>query len=149
MKKISEKLSERLDGIISFFSPRAGFKRRMYRQAISVSESFSSYKGASRSRLRSSWLPGGGSADEDLLPELKDIRERSRDLNRNDAHASGITGTMTTNVVGSGIRPQSRVDKESLGLEDNAANGFQKNAERAWKNWLPYADAGKIGRAHV
>lgn len=142
MKKISERLSDSLDGIISFFSPRAGFKRRMYRQAISVSESFSSYKGASRSRLRSSWLPGGGSADEDLLQELKDIRERSRDLNRNDAHASGITGTMTTNVVGSGIRPQSRVDKESLGLEDNAANGFQKNAERAWKNWLPFADAG-------
>lgn len=142
MKTIFEKISDGLDGVISFFSPKAGFKRRMYRQAIGISKSFSSYRGASRSRLRSSWLPGGGSADEDLLPELKDIRERSRDLNRNDAHASGITGTMTTNVVGSGIRPQSRVDRELLGMDEDAASGFQKSAERAWKSWVPFADAG-------
>ena len=141
-KSIGEKLAGRLDDLISFFSPKAGFKRRVFRQAISISESFSSYKGASRSRLRSNWLPGGGSADEDLLPELKDIRERSRDLNRNDAHASGITGTMTTNVVGSGIRPQSRIDKELLGIDDAAGRSFQKQAERVWKDWLPFADAG-------
>ena len=75
-KPFTEKLSERLDGFISFFSPRAGLKRRMYREAIKVARSFSSYKGASRDRLRSSWIPGGGSADTDLLPELKDIRDR-------------------------------------------------------------------------
>jgi len=115
----------------------------MYREAIKISKSFSSYKGASRDRLRSSWIPGGGSADTDLLPELKDIRERSRDLNRNDAHASGITSTMTVNVVGSGIRPQSRVDKEQLGIEDAAAGKFQKDAERVWKLWTPFADAGR------
>ncbi len=142
-KPLTEKLSERLDGFISFFSPRAGLKRRMYREAIKVARSFSSYKGASRDRLRSSWIPGGGSADTDLLPELKDIRERSRDLNRNDAHASGITSTMTINVVGSGIRPQSRVDKEQLGIDDGAAGKFQKDAERVWKRWTPFADAGR------
>jgi len=59
-KGIGEKLADGIDNVISFFSPRAGFKRRMFRQAISISESFSSYKGASTSRLRSSWLPGGG-----------------------------------------------------------------------------------------
>jgi len=138
----SDRLSSGLDGLISFFSPRAGFKRRTFRRAIKVSDSFSSYKGASRDRLRSSWIPGGGSADSDLLPELKDIRERSRDLNRNDAHASGITSTMTTNVVGSGIRPQSRIDKESLGIDEGTASTFQKDAERIWKKWTPYADAG-------
>ena len=138
----AEKFSDRLDGVISFFSPRAGFKRRMFRQAIKLSDTFGSYKGASRDRLRSSWIPGGGSADEDLLPELKDIRERSRDLNRNDAHATGITSTMTTNVVGSGIRPQSRIDKEYLGLGDEQAGQFQKDAERVWRKWSPYADAG-------
>lgn len=114
----------------------------MYREAIKVTRSFSAYKGASRDRLRSSWIPGGGSADADLLPELKDIRERSRDLNRNDAHASGITSTMTTNVVGTGIRPQSRIDKEQLNIDDDAANKFQKDAEHVWKMWIPHADAG-------
>ena len=141
-KTFTEKLSGAFDKAISVFSPRAGFKRRMYREAIKLSESFTAYKGASRSRLRSNWLPGHGSADEDLLPELSDIRERSRDLNRNDAHASGITGTMTVNVVGSGIRPQSRIDKESLGMEESAQSAFQKTAEKCWKRWIPYADAG-------
>ncbi len=141
--QLTEKLSSGLDGLISFFSPRAGLKRRMYREAIKVTRSFSSYKGASRDRLRSLWIPGGGSADADLLPELKDIRERSRDLNRNDAHASGITSTMTVNVVGSGIRPQSRIDREEIGLGEEEAAKFQKDAERVWKRWIPYADAGR------
>ncbi|MFH1385116.1 MAG: phage portal protein [Candidatus Omnitrophota bacterium] len=141
--KISERLSNGIDNVISFFSPRVGFKRRMYREAINVSKKFSSYKGASRNRLRSSWLPGGGSADENVIPELSDLRERSRDLNRNDAHASGITGTMTTNVVGTGIRPQSRVDREALGISEKSAGNFQKKAERAWKRWLPFSDAGE------
>ena len=142
-KSFTDKLSGAFDKAISVFSPKAGFRRRMYREAIKLSESFTAYKGASRSRLRSNWLPGHGSADEDLLPELSDIRERSRDLNRNDAHASGITGTMTVNVVGSGIRPQSRIDKEALGVSEEPANIFQKTAEKCFRRWIPYADAGE------
>lgn len=141
-KTFADRLADKIDSFISFFSPAAGLKRRMYREAIKISDRFTSYRGASRDRLRSSWLPGGGSADEDLLPELKDIRERSRDLNRNDAHASGITSTMTINVVGSGIRPQSRVDREVLDISEEEANVFQKDAERIWRRWVPFADAG-------
>lgn len=141
--KFSESIITAIDNIVSFFSPKAGFKRRMYREAINISQKFGAYKGASRDRLRSSWIPGGGSADQDLLPELSDIRERSRDLNRNDAHAAGITATMTVNVIGTGIRPQSRVDKEELGIEEKTADEFQRKAERSWKRWIPYADSGE------
>jgi lambda family phage portal protein len=139
---VKEKLSQGIDGFIGFFLPKAGFKRRMYREAIKLTERFGSYRGADRNRMRGSWLPGGGSADEDIIPDLPAIRERSRDLNRNDAHASGITNTMTTNVVGTGIRPQSRIDREVLGISNRKADKFQKKAERAWKQWLPFSDAG-------
>ena len=139
----SQKLSSSIDDVISFFSPKLGLKRKMYRQAINISNDFTSYKGASKNRLRSSWLPGYGSADENLLPELNDLRERSRDLNRNDAHASGITGTMTTNVVGSGIRPQSRVDREALGISESQAEEFQKTAEKIWRRWSMNADVSE------
>jgi lambda family phage portal protein len=50
---------------------------------------------------------------------------------------------MTVNVIGTGIRPQSRVDKEDLGIDEKLANDFQRKAERAWKRWIPYADAGE------
>jgi lambda family phage portal protein len=142
-KKLSERFADGIDSVIGFFLPRVGFKRRMYREAIKLSRHFSAYKGAERNRLRSSWFPGSGSADEAILPELSVLRERSRDLNRNDAHASGITTTMTTNVVGTGIRPQARVDREALGISEKSASNFQKKAERAWKRWLPFADAGE------
>jgi len=35
---IREKISGSIDSAVSFFSPRAGLKRRMYREAIKVSE---------------------------------------------------------------------------------------------------------------
>ncbi|MDX9703245.1 MAG: hypothetical protein RBU23_09395 [Candidatus Auribacterota bacterium] len=84
-KTISQIFSDGIDGMIGVFSPRSAFRRKMFREAIRVSQSFRAYKGAQHDRIRSSWIPGGGSADETLLPELADIRERSRDLNRNDA----------------------------------------------------------------
>ncbi|MEI8350085.1 MAG: phage portal protein [Candidatus Omnitrophota bacterium] len=139
-KKLSEKLSSLVDNVIGIFNPSGAYKRIAYRKSISM---LSSYRGADKSRLRSSWLPGSNSADEDLLPELSDLRQRSRDLNRNDAVASGITGTMVTNVIGTGIKPQSRIDKDSLELTDENILNFQKLAERNWERWVPYADAGE------
>ena len=136
-KKIT--FSEKMDSFVGIFSPRKAHLRRAYRQASKYA--FSSYRGAEKNRLRSDWIPGSGSADEDLLAELPDLRERSRELNRNNGDAAGITTTMTTNVIGTGIKPQSRVDRESLEIDDKTAEKFQKRAERAWQRWLPYADS--------
>lgn len=141
-KKISEKISTAIDRAVSVFAPAWAYKRSVYRKAIDTINRFSSYRGAEKNRLRASWLPGANSADEDLLPELADLRERSRDLNRNDATAAGITGTITTNVIGTGIKPQSRIDKDGIGIDDATAIIFQRAAEREWEKWVPYADAG-------
>ncbi len=138
-KRLLDRLSERFDDFIGVFSPKTAYRRKAFRFASQYA--FSSYRGAEKNRLRSSWIPGGGSADEDLLAELPDLRERSRDLNRNDAHASGITTTMVTNVVGTGIKPQSRIDYESLEVSEESARIFQKRAERTWQRWTPFADS--------
>jgi len=139
-KKFSEKLSLFTDSIVGIFSPAAAYKRLAYRKSLKM---LSSYRGANKSRLRSNWLPGANSADQDLLPELSDLRERSRDLNRNDPVAAGITSTITTNVIGTGINPQSRIDKDSLKINPNEVKNFQKEAERSWEKWVPFADAGE------
>ncbi|MDI6606740.1 MAG: phage portal protein, partial [Candidatus Omnitrophota bacterium] len=78
--------------------------------------------------------------------ELSTLRECSRDLVRNDGIAAGAVATLTTNIIGSGIRPQSRIDKDMLKIDEEYAAELQKQIERIWERWVPYADAG--GRMH-
>jgi lambda family phage portal protein len=81
-----------------------------------------------------------GSADDDVLPELSILRERSRDLVRNDAHAAGVLGTITDNVVGCGITPQSRLDIKELGISKEKAVEIQRVQEKIWERWFTHAD---------
>lgn len=140
-KKIIERFSEGLDSVIGLFSPRKEYQRKMYRFVNKVALR-GGYGGAEVNRLNNNWVPKGGSADEDLLPDLDRLRERSRDLNRNDSVASGITSTMLSNTIGTGICPQCTIDGEALGLEPEAVTTFQKQIERVWDKWSPFADAG-------
>jgi lambda family phage portal protein len=140
-KRFLEHLSDGLDSIIGVFSPRKEYQRKMYRFVNKVALR-GGYSGANIDRLNNNWVPKGGSADEDLLPDLDRLRERSRDLNRNDSVASGITSTMLSNTIGTGISPQCRIDGETLGMTPEIVSKFQKQVESAWDKWSSYADAG-------
>lgn len=138
------------DDIIGFFSPMTAVKRRAARMAYDIQRRrnkragwFSSYKGASKNRLRANWVPGGNSADQDILPELADLRERSRDLARNDGTAAGILSTINVNVIGRGIKPQSRMDAGILGLDQEKVDMLQDQMENIWDEWTSQADAGE------
>jgi lambda family phage portal protein len=48
-----------------------------------------------------------------------------------------------TNTVGTGIRPQSRVRANVLGISADQAAEFQTKAESIFKKWCKHADAGK------
>jgi lambda family phage portal protein len=133
-------LGDRIDDAIAVFSPAAAAKRQAARWAIK--QMTGSYRGAQGGRLRGNWLPGGGSADYDLLSDLPKLRERSRDLVRNDGIASGAVETIVTNVIGSGIRPQSNIDKDELKISEEYAFELTKQIEKVWKEWVPAADAG-------
>ena len=139
-KPVQKTFGERIDDFIGVFSPFAAAKRRYFR--FISQNMFGSYRGADGGRLRGSWMPGGGSADHDLLVDLPKLRERSRDLVRNDCIASGAVDTIITNIIGSGIRPQSRLDKETLKINEDYAEQLQKQIEKIWERWVDYADAG-------
>ncbi|MDD4980691.1 MAG: phage portal protein [Candidatus Omnitrophica bacterium] len=140
-QSFGEKFSEGIDNIVGAFSPFIAAKRRWFR-FISKSM-FNSYRGAEGGRLRGSWIPGGGSADEDLLADLSKLREKSRDLVRNDGIASGAINTIITNIIGTGIKPQSRLDMETLKINEEYADQLQRQIEKIWGRWVPIADAGK------
>lgn len=124
-----------LDKLIGAFSPRIYTERMAHRyQALSMQ-----YRGAASTRLLNNWVLG----DEDPTPdswELETLRNRSRDLNRNDPVASGATDTMAQNIVGTGLKLQSRISGENIGLTPDQVKVYQKQAESIWNNWCETAD---------
>lgn len=133
-----ERAGAYLDAAISVVAPGWAMNRLKARTATKM---LGAYRGAEKNRLRGDWKALNGSADADLLPDLPTLRQRSRDLNRNDAHASAITGTVVANVVGTGLKPQSRPDREALGITEPQTTEFSRMAERAWRRWVPTADS--------
>ena len=80
-----------IDKTIDVFAPAVGLKRRAARTA---NEQFAqSFRGARTNRLMNNWTVTSGSADYDLLPDLALLRERSRELIRNDPHAASVVGS--------------------------------------------------------
>lgn len=87
------------------------------------------------------WDLSAGSANADTLPYADDLRYQSRDLYRNNPLAGGALRTLSTNVVGTGLLPQSMIDTKILGLSDDAANEWQSDAERYFFLWAASQNA--------
>lgn len=127
-----------LDTAISAISPQWGFKRLQYKQAATM---LSSYRGAEHSRLREDWLGAGGSADAELLDDLPTLRDRSRDLDKNDPWARSVYNTIAVNAIGTGLVPQSRVTPKEVDADVEEVRAFQRAAERVWREHMPMLDA--------
>lgn len=102
------------------------------------------YRGASTSRrnLRQ-WPALARSADADTLGSLEVLRARSRDLIRNAPLATGAVSTVVTSVVGTGLKLQSSIDRELLGIEAVAARDWERTAERIFRVWCGQADIAR------
>lgn len=81
------------------------------------------------------WMPRRGSADAVLLPELTNLRDRSRDIDRNNGVAKGGIQTITDNVVGTGLRLSSRPDYKTLGKSKEWADEWSRQYESLFHAW--------------
>lgn len=81
------------------------------------------------------WRPPHGDADQAGSPDLPELRARSHDLARNEPLAVGALSTHTTSVVGVGLVPHPRLDRELLKLEDKDAERLERQIERIWWAW--------------
>jgi lambda family phage portal protein len=131
-----------VDRVVSYFNPVAGAQRLRSRMFMAVA---GGYTGASRARRQTSeWkFTKNASADADTLPDLQELRDRSRDLVRNAPLATGAIAGVVTNVVGTGLALQSRVDREVLNMSEDQAAAWQKLTEREFNLWFedPRCDA--------
>lgn len=141
MSRLPKIESSWLDKTISYISPETGLKRMEARTRLALA---GGYTGARFDRRQTkSWSTSDGSADNVTLGDLPTLRNRSRDLLRNAPLACGAVNTVVTNVVGTGLKLQSQIDREVLApffKTEEEFDKFERNAERIFKNWSESQD---------
>jgi len=131
LKKEPENKQNFIDKVIGVFSPERAVRRLKARVAI---EMLNAYDGASKvKRSLKQWVTMTQDADSDILDDLPTLRDRSRDLVRNNPLAAGAIKTKVTNVVGTGLRLQARIDRAVLNLSEEQADAWEAQAQREWK----------------
>lgn len=130
------------DKLVTWLSPERGLAR--YRSRVMLAMS-GGYAGGRRDRRQTSgWSTATGSADSDILPDLPLQRERSRALVMNAPLATGAINTVVTNVVGTGLKLQARVDRDALtgilGTTDAEFDAWERAAEREFRTWADSTD---------
>ncbi len=143
------------------FSPKKGnelYQKRMRKEAeaagetpegrksaaIQMAASYFGKHGASNTlNTMIGWLVGGGGAEDDIDVHGALLRKRARDLFAGGGLARSGPTTLTTNVVGWGIKPKPKIDSELLKMTDEARDEWERNTLREWQLWAesPMCDA--------
>ena len=109
------------------------FRRRKKRQKRA-------FAGANTGRLFADFVTSNRSADAEIRPALRTLRQRCRDLARNDEYVRRFITLLKTNVVGeNGVSLQS-AKRDADGSLDALGNAI---IERGWKAW------GRLGSPTV
>ena len=125
-----------LDSLIGFFDPRAGFQRRAYRNALDLMAAQPQsrrYDAARIDRRTQNWQTTAASADMEIWRDQRRLRDRSRDLVRNNPYAQAGVSQLVANLVGDGIEARAQHDNEQLAAL----------AQRAWNNWANHPVDGR------
>ncbi len=116
-----------LDRMVGFFSPKALLKRKRAKLYNSWIER--KYEAAAAGRRTSGWCATNGSANAEISTALSKVRDRARDLVRNNPYASRGVQVITNNVVGRGIKTQIKVD------DNRRTNRREERLNRVWRAW--------------
>ena len=101
------------------------------------------YAGANTGRLFADFTASSTSADAEIKDQLRILRERSRDLARNDSYVTRYLNLMVSNIIGAnGIRLSVKA-RDSQGNLDILGN---QTIEREFKQWSKMGNCTLNGR---
>ena len=100
------------------------------------------YQGAITDRFTSDWQARSTSGDTEIYESLTKLRNRSRELIRDNPYAANAQAIVVDNVVGGGIRMQADVLNDD-GLPNKELND---QIERAWLLWSEKGNCEVSGR---
>ena len=118
-----------LDRAIGVVAPGAGLRRARQRQAMGILAR--AYEGARLGRRTEGWVAAGTGANAEIAPAIARLRDRSRDLVRNNPYAAKAVTALVSNMIGTGLLPRARAATPELAAA----------ADRLWSVFSGAADA--------
>lgn len=118
-----------IDRVISIFSPGAAARRYDSRVHLAVKRRL--YDAAQGGRLSEGWQSGKRSADAEIAVAGGMLRDRSRDLVRNNPLAAQAVQVLVNNIVGPGIRPRAK----------SGSKARDKKVDKLFEDWSARSDA--------
>lgn len=130
-----------LDRVISHFAPQTGAKRMHARAQMAVFNRTQGYDQAgSNKRFLQSVNVDANSPDYDTLDKKEGAVALSRDLWMNNSLAQAALKRVKSNTVGTGLKLQSRIQHDVLGLTVEQAREWQRDVERRFNSWAASKD---------
>lgn len=117
----------RLDRIISTVAPRYGMRRMAARVAMQRLSAFDATKPTRRNTRRYQTQ----TADDAVLPTLRQLTAQARDMVRNNPYARAIVNAYVRNVIGRGIMPVPMVRR----LNGDVFERANESIAEAWHAW--------------
>lgn len=90
------------DKLVGYFNPKAGLERAQIRRILKAR----GYDGAAKTKRTSKWCASSKNANAENRGAQMILRDRARDLIRNEAFANRAQNIISSNIVGKGILPQ-------------------------------------------
>lgn len=123
------------DKVVGFFSARSQLERTQMRAAAALIQR--KYEGAGSGRRTKNWKAPASSVNSEVESSIVTLRNRARQLVRDNPYSARGIQVITANVVGKGIVAQIKVDSgqnNSTGV-NTSVNRRQKDLTRAWQAW--------------
>jgi len=117
------------DRTLASVAPGMASRRVLARQAFETLSR--GYDGASKGRRTDGWRTSATSADTEVSIAGALLRDRMRDLVRNNPHAAKAVSVLVNNIVGAGIMPRAATGNEDL----------DKTVNALWERWTHKCDA--------
>jgi lambda family phage portal protein len=118
-----------LDRTIAAVAPAIAMRRQRQKQALQLIQR--AYDGAKAGRRTEGWVTAGTGANAEIGPANGRLRDRSRDLVRNNPYAAKAVNGLVSNLVGTGIVPRARAKRPAVA----------RAADQLWLNFVSACDA--------
>ncbi len=101
-----------LDAGLAWIAPRRAAAR--YAARVAIANLRRGYEAGGKTRVTEGWRGSNASADAEIAVAGPVLRDRSRDLVRNNALAAQAVQVLVNNIVGPGIRPRAASGNKAL-----------------------------------